>query len=186
MVKFIVRFFRNSAMKKITGERTVKYRDIRNIRTCGFVFSSGDTFIVNTVSIVEKNLKDHNIEYEGIAFNLARKPEKIDKFEKDKNIRRIDKADVNWYGLPKKDVLDEFAEKPFDLLIDLTEGNASFALRHTIARSKASFKAGFNPENEDLYDFTVYPSKEDTGHTDDIIRAVFRYLSDMKNTGENK
>ncbi|MCU0435261.1 MAG: hypothetical protein MUC87_17530 [Bacteroidia bacterium] len=62
---------------------------------------------------------------------------------------------LDWTGRPSGHIVQNFMDEPFDMLLDLNDGN-SFALYCVGGLSKASFKIGrFEEDGEHLHDMLI-------------------------------
>ncbi|MFB6306819.1 MAG: hypothetical protein ABEH43_07510, partial [Flavobacteriales bacterium] len=63
--------------------------------------------------------------------------------------------ELNWRNLPTDQTVENFIDHPYDILIDLTEGNI-IPLEYIVLRSKAGLKAGMYSEaNKGMYDIMI-------------------------------
>ncbi len=64
-------------------------------------------------------------------------------------------SDLNWYYKPISAVVRNFAQKEFDILLDLHTGD-SIPFRYIVAESRSRFKIGkYDVPNVKLYDFML-------------------------------
>uniref|UniRef100_UPI003217EF7E DUF6913 domain-containing protein n=1 Tax=uncultured Draconibacterium sp. TaxID=1573823 RepID=UPI003217EF7E len=63
-------------------------------------------------------------------------------------------ADLNWWGIPKPDKAGEFIEIKFDLLLNIAL-EPNFAIDYITALSKAKFKIGSSPNDENYFDLNI-------------------------------
>jgi hypothetical protein len=83
-------------------------------------------------------------------------------------------ADINWFGKPEVDFIEEFIKMEFDLLINLSIDNL-FSLEYIYAMSKARFKVS-NYINGSRHADLIINIKErrDVGY---LIEQISHYLS---------
>ena len=91
----------------------------------------------------------------------------------------INLKDLNWYGKPKNDFINEFIKKEFDIIIDLSlEDN--FALQYISGLSKSKLKVGrFGNNNSNYYDLMIQTKNETT--LNEYIEQLVHYLSILNN-----
>ena len=81
---------------------------------------------------------------------------------KEKNVDDIPNSfgekETNWFGFPKTELVKEFIQTEFDLLINVSL-NESFSLKTVAALSKARFKIGFAGGDTNYYDLSIDVSK---------------------------
>lgn len=63
-------------------------------------------------------------------------------------------ADLNWWGIPKPDKVGDFMEISFDLLLNIAF-EPNFAVDYVTALSKAKFKIGSSPNDENYFDLNI-------------------------------
>ncbi|MCY1720868.1 hypothetical protein OU798_10965 [Prolixibacteraceae bacterium Z1-6] len=63
-------------------------------------------------------------------------------------------VDLNWWGIPKPDKIGEFVEIEFDLLLNIAL-EPNFAVNYVTALSKARFKIGSSPNDENYFDLNI-------------------------------
>ncbi len=63
-------------------------------------------------------------------------------------------VDLNWWGIPKVDKVGEFIEIKFDVLLNIAL-EPNFAVDYITALSKAKFKIGSSPNDENYFDLNI-------------------------------
>ena len=63
-------------------------------------------------------------------------------------------ADLDWWGMPKAAKVRDFMEMNFDLLLNITL-EPNFAVDYVTALSKAKFKIGSSPNDENYFDLNI-------------------------------
>ncbi len=66
----------------------------------------------------------------------------------------ITTEDLNWWGLPRPDKVDEFIKIKFDLLLNIAL-EQSLVLDYITALSNARFKVGWSPEPQNYFDLNI-------------------------------
>lgn len=79
-------------------------------------------------------------------------------FDKDSNpaaeANSLTVADLNWWGIPKPEKVNDFLDMNFDLLLNIAF-EPNFAVDYVTALSKARFKIGSSPNNENHFDLNI-------------------------------
>ena len=87
--------------------------------------------------------------------------------------------DINWYGKPKTNTVQNFIKMDYDILIDMSAGD-HFILKYIAGLSAARFKVGrFGDENDKYYDLMIMMDKN--LRFDDYINQVIHYLNLINN-----
>ena len=85
------------------------------------------------------------------------------------------KKDVNFLGRPSGDVIKEFIEKPFDILLDFTETEI-LPMDYILGMSKAGFKAGrYREDMVKVMDLMI--QKPENMDFDTFIKTTIDYIS---------
>ena len=63
-------------------------------------------------------------------------------------------TDLNWWGLPKPGITDDFTNINFDLLLNIAL-TQNFILNYITALSKAKFKVGCSPNESNYFDLNI-------------------------------
>lgn len=62
--------------------------------------------------------------------------------------------DLDWLGFPKPGTVDDFINTEFDLLLNISL-TRSFQSEYVTAMSKARFKAGWSPDENNFFDLNI-------------------------------
>ncbi len=94
--------------------------------------------------------------------------------------KHFDKKQLDWALRPKKEVMESFASKSFDLLVNLSQ-KAVAPLDYIAAHSKARFRVGPFTENTFCYDLMIdHDEKKGLEH---FLKQVLHYLERMQPAG---
>lgn len=63
-------------------------------------------------------------------------------------------VDLNWWGIPKPEKVGDFLEIHFDVLLNIAL-EPNFAVDYVTALSKAKFKIGCSPNDENYFDLNI-------------------------------
>ena len=173
-------YFKNKARTKaITGARKSLKRKMG--------FSNFDT--IKTVGvIVHYQLDIENAAINKILAYFKEKGIKVDilvyypdkKLPANVNAREgmvlFAEGDSNWFGKPNKPEINDFINKEFGLLIDLSLKHI-FSLQYIIESSKSAFKVGRISYDDSPYDFVLLGDENnDSKYVDDL----FNYLAKIE------
>ncbi len=93
---------------------------------------------------------------------------------KDFRCDHFTRRDFNWKGMPRSSELKELLDKPYDVLVDYSDGNNRY-LKRILKLVKAAVKVGYavgKAAREDC-DFVVHLQEVDYGQYN---RSIFDYL----------
>ena len=89
------------------------------------------------------------------------------------------KNDLDWLGFPKDDIVAEFCNTDFDILICL-DMEDKIPLNYVKIKSKAGFKVGFYSEtNSDLLDVMINLDEENLS-IEELVKQILHYLEDIR------
>ncbi|MFW5792704.1 MAG: DUF6913 domain-containing protein [Bacteroidota bacterium] len=89
------------------------------------------------------------------------------------------KKDFKWNFNPKQQVIKEFIEFPFDILIDLTPSDI-FQMKYLSALSKAGLIIGrYDEQWKDYYDILI--KEKNNCKLEEMVNHYFHYLKMLKN-----
>ncbi len=79
-------------------------------------------------------------------------------FDKDSNpaneTNTLTISDLNWWGIPKAEKVNEFLEMDFDLLLNIAM-EMNFAVEYVTALSRAKFKIGCSENDKNHFDLNI-------------------------------
>jgi hypothetical protein len=106
-------------------------------------------------------------------------------FEEDVNpppyTNTITTADLNWWGLPRHEKVDEFLKINFDVLLNVAV-QQSLVLDYITALSNARFKVGWSPDTNNYFDLNIK-----IGENDDslyLAKQQIFYLAQLNNNND--
>lgn len=74
------------------------------------------------------------------------------------NSNSVTKKDLNWMGLPKSGITENFIQTDFDLLFNVAL-QQNLVLDYITALSQAKFKIGWSPEEDNFFDLNINISR---------------------------
>jgi hypothetical protein len=169
--RWLLHFYIDRELKH--NKRVKKHVDFKEVRTLGVLF------------LLENELKFNQIE--GLVKKLAGQGKAvrlIGLFEKKMlpnffipklKIDILTKKDIGFFGFPKGEIVNDFIEKPFDLLLDFTESE-SLAMDYILGLSRAGFKAGrYRDDMVKVLDLMI--KKPEKMGLDEFINTMIDYIS---------
>lgn len=108
-------------------------------RTIGIIFNAVSDDVFNNALDFANFLNRKNLNVSVITFYNGK--ETPQSYLLRKNVTLFNKKDINWYYKPLVPSVDEFIEKEFDILIDLSMKEV-FPLKWIATLSRAKFKVG--------------------------------------------
>ena len=165
---------------RASRDKTIKNWDV--IHTVGLIFVVGSAEEWNLISRFISAQKKQGKQIFLIGFHP--KDYAIDYiFTHTETTICREKEDLSFWGLPKADVINNFTERHYDLLIDTTTEN--FFGKYITALSNADLKVGYyNPQFSTLYSqFTGYDLTIQGNDQFDLkkyLEQVVKYLSMIK------
>ena len=129
-----------------------------------------------TAAALVKQLKDDGKEINALGFvNAAQVPEEVSVSE---HTQLCCKKDFSWLLKPKRGFLKEFANREYDILIDLSSQQA-YPMKFMAARSGAHFKTGAaHPDTNDVFDLIM--QVEEDCPAAELARHIIHYLKIIK------
>jgi hypothetical protein len=134
--------FRRKAIQRAVhnNHRNVIFPELHGVRTVGLIVSDNQS--------EEQNLKKMIFDADIFWLRFV-----TDKREKDEISESIFINDLDFWGLPKSGKIETFIQKPFDLLINLSDETTD-AIEFVCAKSVARFKVS-SKSNGLIYDLVI-------------------------------
>lgn len=142
-------FNRYIQSKSYAHNKSRKTLNWNEIKTIGFLIDGSDPI---QLRLLLNRLYDYSAQGKKIEFLGYVK--KLPPFEEE-NIKWITKKDLSWAGIPKSQVIKDFIEKEFDVLIN-THITSERPLEFIAAFSNAKLRIGaYAEKNTPCYDFMM-------------------------------
>jgi hypothetical protein len=175
---FLTRILQNKAMRKVSRPHVGKYIPLNAAHRIGFIVNAENPGSSQAVSIIEKELQKLNIEYHGICVDMRKKKSGESGITPSPALCMIQRKDINWYGLPHENRISGFLQKPYDILIDLTQDKRIFAADYILASTEASFRISISAINSSPCDMTVSSGDgPGTESPDILLKNILIYLT---------
>lgn len=171
--KILSRIFVSQYKKNNVRDR--RFHNFISARTAGILFNASDNVIYAEAKSLLTYFAQKKIKTEGMGF--ADK-QQIDSFYKTyTGLNFFSQKDFNFMGKPRSQMLKDFIDQRFDILIDLSFSEEIYY--HTIcSMSLASFKAGPMNARKEEYDFMIELKEEDG--PGEFIRQMKHYLETIE------
>ncbi|MFC2151651.1 DUF6913 domain-containing protein [Bacteroidota bacterium] len=158
-----------------TLNRHVKTHNFNTAKSAGILFSSPDEQSFNAVKDFLAFLTEKEIKVIALGYVPSKKiPQQ---FLMRKGINFYCNTDLNWYYKPKIEIIEQFINKDFDLLFDLSM-NDYFSINYVGSLSKAEFKIGKNKENA-YQDLVIDINKNKS--IEYLIEQIKHYINILNN-----
>ncbi len=172
---FIKNYYQNRLIKKVPISGSVKKQvvNLDKAMHVGVVYYLEDDNTHRDVSSFVKRLQDKKKRVYAFAFvkNKYLTRQYLPKLSYDYFYEK----DLNWYGKPHGQYVEDFIKKEFDILIDLSDGNI-FPIRYLISRATAKTKIGlFNEKNKEILDLFI--KTDNISDVKQLINQIEYYLS---------
>ena len=156
-------------------KRHIITHNFNTAKTAGILFSSPDEKSFEAIKDFLSFLS--NQEMNVIALGYVPGNKVPQQFLMRKGINFYCNTDLNWYLKPKTEMIDQFIDKEFDILFDLSI-KQSFTTDYVGSLSKAAFKIGIQKEN--AYPDLVFDINKNKS-TDYLIEQIKYYLNILNN-----
>jgi hypothetical protein len=154
MFKKIVRYYANKRLFKVyqNRPRNAKIKTFNNSKSVGIIWNPADEGSIETYEMLRKTLQVKGLKSTGIAYiDSNREMETLTTITHSGFLHR---RNVRWFGRPQTSDGMQFVQEPFDLLIDLSIIKP-VALQYILVHSQATFKAGWQGEEQNYYDLNI-------------------------------
>ena len=132
--------------------RPVVYNNFVSSSTIGLIFDAEDKSHLKLAKEFMNYIEERGIKAFGLA--LVSKSDIIGYFPYRKGVGYFGLDKLNWYGKPLDEGIEEFIERPFDILIDISLSE-TYPIEYIFAMSKAKFKICNNSLKEQFADFVL-------------------------------
>jgi hypothetical protein len=163
-----------------TVTRNAEVCNIQKAKSIGILFNATHQVSFEIVKELVKNLttKTNTIDVLGYVDTK----QLIDHYLYRKGFDFFTRKQLNWFYKPQNTSVDEFIDKPFDLLLDLSL-DQPFPIRYILAFSSAKFKAGKYTEGAQYLDFMIDITKENEAMKD-LKKELGKDVNDRESENE--
>ncbi len=161
-------------LKKV--QRKGRFHNYDTAKTLAILFDSDNKDEFSALDTFVKELKNKGLEVFVLVFNREKECPKI--FEKCHFQTYCSvKKDFNFYRAPKTKEIQDFINKPFNVLIDLSL-KETYSQQYVTALSKAEFKVGAAHIKHNYCDFFIQLKASSTLR--DLIQQIDYYFMKFK------
>ena len=160
-------------------ERQIKAINLRQAQSVGLIYDSGDEKIFNAIKNYYRLLKQEGVKNIEVLGYVDEKQLPVF-LTPERDFDYFSIKEVNWYGKPISQNVLTFANKNFDILIDLSL-KENLPLQFILAMSQAHLKVGASGLNRNNLLDLIINLKEDQG-INYLIKNVSVYLNMLNKT----
>ena len=153
----------------------VVYNNFISSSTVGLIFVAEDKRLLNLAKEFMSYIEERGIRVFGLAF--VSKSDLIGYFPYRKGVDYFGLDKLNWYGKPLDEGIEEFIERPFDILIDISLSDI-YPVEYIFALSKAKFKICNNSSKAQFADFVLNLNR--TNDLELFIEQIKHYLETIE------
>lgn len=125
-------------------KRVVELPEINSIKKVGVIWLPHQN---EALEYLRNHFSNPHTIFKRLCINTIKKTGKI-------SINEVSHADINWWGLPKREKFEEFITTEFDLLLDLSM-ERSLVIDYFNALTTARFKIGYAESKENYFDLNI-------------------------------
>jgi hypothetical protein len=137
--------------------RDTKVCNINEAKTIGIIYNATNSVSFEIIRDFTRILMQKKIEVSVLGYVDSKKL--IDHYLYRKGFDFFTKNNLNWYNRPKSDTVDDFMNKPYDILINLSL-EEYYPIQYVLALSPSTFKVGKYFEEPNYMDLMIDIEKE--------------------------
>lgn len=137
--------------------RDTKVCNINDAKTVGIIYNATNSVSFEIIRDFTRILMQKKIEVSVLGYVDSKKL--IDHYLYRKGFDFFTKNNLNWYKRPKSDTVDDFMNKPYDILINLSL-DEYYPIQYVLALSPSAFKVGKYFEEPNYMDLMIDIEKE--------------------------
>ncbi len=175
-------FCQRKSLKKAVRTNTRKklFKNLEQVKSAGILFERDSDQTAANMQKLAKFLHEQDIDVHVLAYVNIKKP--TEEFLQKKSLSLFYKKDLNWYKKPKIELIHNFINQRFDIMIK-ADFSAAFPLAYICASSKASLVAGPKDSLMENYDFFIETSTRDQN---EYHQQLIHYLSVINQNSTQK
>ncbi len=137
--------------------RDAKVCNIDKAKTVGIIYNATNSVSFEIIRDFTRILIKKKIEVSVLGYVDSKKL--IDHYLYRKGFDFFTKNNLNWYNRPKSDTVDDFMNKPYDILINLSL-EEYYPIQYVLALSPSAFKVGKYFQEPNYMDLMIDIEKE--------------------------
>ena len=138
-------------------KRNTRVCNIDEAKTVGIIYNATNSVSFEIIKDFTKILAQKKIEVSVLGYVHSKKL--IDHYLYRKGFDFFTKNNLNWYNRPQSDTVDDFMNKPYDILINLSL-ERYYPIQYVLALSPSSFKVGKYYDEPNYMDLMIDIEKE--------------------------
>ena len=150
--------------------------NINDAKKIGIVFNATQLVSFEIIRNFVKELSQKKISVTTLGYVNSKKL--IDHYMYRKGFNFFTKSDLNWFNKPLTDTVEQFVNKPFDILINLCL-EKYYPIQYVVALSVSSFKVGKYFDEPNYLDLMIDIEKEKK-----IMKEIKGEITEDKKTAE--
>lgn len=159
---------RSTLQRAASSRKSMNYREARRV---GILFSMNGMDDYEAVRSFEAKLKKDGKEVAVLCYL----PKGVENFDFHYDI--FTNKDFNFWGNIRADNIQQFLQRPLDLLICL-DTDPNFYLEYLLAATKAPFRIGaHSPQREGLFELMIGQSQ--SGQINELIQQIYHYTNEL-------
>lgn len=151
--------------------RKTVYCKINDAKSIGVVSDSSKADSRKAALILSNLCKKNNITYELLSY--SEKENEDVTLISDNNNNYIYHKDFTFFRKPQNQVINNFIDKEFDILINLYQQEHCFEVGYIVKLSKAKFKVGSSKLDKSLHDMIIELKDKDAVF---LVEQIINYL----------
>lgn len=157
-------------------KRQKAFFNFESAKSIGILFDAShqDSYLIAKSFMA--NLSKKSIKVEALGY--VKTKEAISYFPFHQGITFFSIKETNWYFKPIDEVVNNYVNKNFDILIDLSLADL-LQIKFIIALSNAKLKIGRGVANEEYYDIIISMAQDKS--LKEFIELINHYMSVLKN-----
>lgn len=173
----IKKYYQNKTIKDcLKIKHSKNLITIADAKLIGLIFEINDNNSENEIIEIEKNLWENKIDNKFLIL-IPKNIHQPETFSNEDFIKYYLKNN-NWFDKPKIELLENFVNQEFDILIDFSNKH-NFTKNYIITKSKAKLKIGKDEKsNENYFDIIISLKDEETNL--DFWNYIEHYLKQLK------
>lgn len=167
--------FGNAILKKRASKtnRKMLYNNFRNVKSIGIVWDASRQEEFQTIARFHQKMLEKNIDVTVLGyFNNKNLP---DQYTALRYLTILKKTDINFFYIPQTNESQLFADKKFDVLIEINS-DGIFTLRYITILSNASFKVGILEEGTGISPFDLMMELKKPVNAEEYLKQTVQYL----------
>ena len=165
-------FFLNRKLKE--KKRTKTFYNFKSAKSVGIIFNSTQQEYYKTTLGFINYLHHNNINVFALGYVVNK--EMINYFPHKPNIDFFSLKNKNWLNIPQSPIINQFVQKPFDILINLCP-EQNFSLQYIVALSNSKLKICPDFHKNNYSDMRIKLKKNST--TEFFIEQIKHYLNSI-------